>query len=114
MTNYAHGHTAEEAAAQYLERHGYEILDRNWRTRACEIDIVAKKAKTISFVEVKYRQNAAQGDGLDYITIAKLKQMQFAAEMWMTRHDWKGDITLAAIEVSGTDYSVSEFIETID
>lgn len=113
MTNYAHGHKAEDAAAQYLQRHGYEIFDRNWRTRQCEIDIVAKKDNVVSFIEVKYRQNSSQGNGLEYVTAAKLRQMQFAADMWMSHHNFVGECTLAALEVSGPEYDITAFVNVL-
>lgn len=113
MTNYSNGRLAENAAAAYLQRHGFEIIARNWRNRWCEIDIVASKGTCIYFVEVKYRQSDSQGFGLEYVTPTKLKQMHFAASFWIDDHDWQGEYSLAALEVSGEDYAVSEFIEEI-
>lgn len=75
MTNLAHGQRAEEVAADYLAAQGYEIIERNWRTRVCEIDIIASKDRVMYFIEVKYRKSNSQGSGLDYITPKKLKQM---------------------------------------
>src|SRR3990167_6788494 len=100
MTNYSTGHLAEQHAAEYLKSRGYEILDINWKTRYCEIDIVAQKDKTIYFVEVKYRLSDFQGSGFEYITKTKLKQMKFAAEIWMANNKWSGGCSLSAIEVS--------------
>ena len=88
---------------------GYKVLFKNWRTRRCEIDIVASKGKCVYFVEVKYRQQATQGSGFDYITAKKLKQMRFGAEMWVSEYRWTGDYCLAAAEVSGTDFLVTGF-----
>ena len=51
------GQKGEERAAQYLIEKGYEILERNWRTKTGEIDIIAKKAATLVFVEVKTLPN---------------------------------------------------------
>lgn len=110
MTNFSHGRAAEEAAAKYLEGLKHKILDKNWKTRLCEIDIVTKMKKTIYFVEVKYRVSDAHGGGLEYITPQKLKQMKFAAQMWVTEHDWSGDYRLAAIEVSGLGYKITNFL----
>lgn len=101
MSNKSIGNDAESAAAEYLIRNGYEILDRNWRTRWCEIDIVAQRDKRIYFVEVKSRKAQAQGMGLDYITPKKLKQMSFAADMWVSNHDWQGEYQLAALAIDG-------------
>jgi len=55
------GVRGEEEAARFLTRSGFAILDRNVRTRAGEIDLVAKEGKTLVFVEVKTRR-AAEGD----------------------------------------------------
>ena len=113
MTNFAHGREAEAAAAEYLKARGYEILEQNWRTRRCEIDIVAKKGRTVYCVEVKYRQNNFQGMGLDYITPKKLGQMEFAARMWAAANNYEDDILLGAIEVAKQSYEITEFIESV-
>jgi putative endonuclease len=55
------GSKGEEAAAGFLARSGFEILDKNVRTRAGEIDLVAKEGKTLVFVEVKTRRDL-EGD----------------------------------------------------
>ena len=110
MTNFSHGQAAEAAAVEYLGQQGFKILEQNYRTRYCEIDIVAGKGKVIYFVEVKYRMSNAQGTGLDYITPKKLNQMKFAAKMWAQEHDRKGDYELSAIEVSGLDYKITNFL----
>lgn len=109
-TNYAAGHEAEKIAAEYLESRGFGILELNWKTRVCEIDIVAEKDGAIYFVEVKYRRSARQGIGLDYITPRKLKQMKFAAEVWVQQHDWRGGYQLAAISIDAEEVT---FIEEI-
>ncbi|HSX05220.1 MAG TPA: YraN family protein [Candidatus Saccharimonadales bacterium] len=115
MTNYAHGHHAEKVAASYLRQQGYKLYALNWRHRRAEIDIVAgtPHGGTPVFVEVKYRATTAQGNGLDYITPTKLRQMQFAAQLWAAAHGYQGDYTLAAIEISGPSYEVTAFLDAI-
>jgi len=110
MTNYAVGHLAEECAARYLKRMGYEVVDINWKTRSCEIDIVAMQRKRVYFIEVKYRKTNNQGSGLEYITAKKLDQMNFAARLWLSQNDWDGDYCLGAIEVSGQDFEITNFL----
>ena len=60
-TRRATGIKGEEEAARFLTRSGYAILDRNVRTRAGEIDLVAREGKTLVFVEVKTLR-AIEGD----------------------------------------------------
>ncbi len=107
------GRKAEAVAADYMMDLGYEILEQNWRTKMCEIDIVAKKDDAVYLVEVKYRKKATKGDGLSAITPAKLKQMKFAARMWQHWRDFRGDIRLSVISMSGQPPQVDEFLENI-
>jgi uncharacterized protein (TIGR00252 family) len=110
MTNYQSGHDAEKLAAEYLESQGYKIVELNWKTRYCEIDIVAQKNKCVYFVEVKSRKSSAQGSGLEYITPKKLQQMRFAAEMWVSEHNWNDDYRLAAMSI---DSGVVTFLDSL-
>lgn len=68
------GLIGEEEAARFLSRSGYAILDRNVRTRAGEIDLVAKEGKTLVFVEVKTRKDAAPGDAPPQAAVNTRKQ----------------------------------------
>lgn len=113
VSSTADGKRAEKATGTYLEERGYKIRDYNWRTRFCEIDIVAEKAGVIHFVEVKYRANDKQGSGLEYVTKQKLRQMAFAAEVWVQANEWAGDYCLAAAEVSGPEYEVVLFTDDL-
>lgn len=106
------GRAAEDEVAKYLVSKGYKIIERNWKNRWGEIDIIAARDGCVHFVEVKYRTSAEQGSGLEYITRAKLRQMGFAAEMWMSSNDDFDEFVLSAAEVSGPDFSV-EFLEEI-
>lgn len=112
-TNYTRGHLAEEYAADFLEEQGFTIQELNWKTRWCEIDIIAIKQDVVYLVEVKYRKSTKQGMGLDYITQQKLKQMQFAAELWVSNNNWLGEYQLAAVEITGQDFRVTNFVTEI-
>lgn len=107
MTTFDTGRRAEAVVAQFLEQKGCEIVDQNWRTRWCEIDIVAHRDDVIYFCEVKYRRTTHQGAGLDYVTPRKLEQMHFAAECWVQQHGWQGEYQLCAIEVSGLNFCIT-------
>ncbi len=94
----AHG---EDVAENWLRRHRYKILHRNYATPRYEIDIIAKHKRWVFFVEVKYRSTAQQGFGENYITERKLQQMLYAAESWVAEHDYDGPYQLAVISVDG-------------
>ena len=106
------GDMGEDAAAAYLEAQGFRIVERNWKTKWCEVDIVAEKEGRIYFVEVKYRKRADQGGGIAAITPRKLRQMKFAAELWLSKHG-PYDAALSVIEVTGDNYNVTQFIEIV-
>lgn len=99
MTNYKTGHDAEKTAATYIQRMGFTVKEMNWKTKFCEIDIIAEKNQTVYFIEVKFRAHNQQGEGFDYITPAKLRQMEFAAAFWVSQSGWEGDYCLAAISM---------------
>jgi Holliday junction resolvase-like predicted endonuclease len=94
-----------------LEQQGFEVIDRNWKTKVCEIDIVAQKDNVIYFIEVKYRSGQAQGDGFEYIGNQKQHRMDFAAKVWCQTYNWTADYRLMAAAVSGPDCENIEIIE---
>lgn len=105
------GDESEDTAAKYLEKKGYEIVERNWKTKACEIDIVAKKGHTLYFVEVKHRKSDAQGGGIAAITAKKLQQMKFATKVYahyIQQDD--ADMRLGVITTQGTDFTIVDFM----
>jgi uncharacterized protein (TIGR00252 family) len=102
------GNEAEEQVAETLSSDGYKILAQNWRTRVCEIDIVASKDKIVYFVEVKYRSSNLQGSGIEYITPKKLNQIKFAAQIWAQENNWDGDYRILGAEVSDRDIKIIE------
>lgn len=111
QTTRAIGDASETAAAEYLQAQGYEILDRNWKTKICEIDIVAKRDNIYFFVEVKHRKNDTSGDGLAAITPKKLAQMKKAAELYTLKHRLANvDLRLMAVATFGEPPQIGEII----
>jgi ribonuclease HII len=106
------GDGAEDVAVKYLIDTGHEILDRNWKTKFCEIDIVSTKDNTIYFSEVKYRRTSQQGGGLAAITPKKLRQMKFAVELYVLKEQIiDRQLRLAAVSLTGMPPTVEQFLE---
>lgn len=107
------GAKAESIAASALNAKGYEIVDQNWRTKWCEVDIIARRGQIIYFVEVKYRRSADQGGGIAAITKQKHKQLIFASDLWMNRYGTH-DARISVIELSGPDFEITQWIESVE
>jgi ribonuclease HII len=106
------GDAGEDAAVEYLKRQNHDVIDRNWRTKFCEIDIISHHNDTIYFTEVKYRKKDDQGGGLAAITVQKQRQMKFAAEYYVLKNKLKDvNLRLAAIDVSGQPPVVQNFLK---
>lgn len=78
------GRCGEEAAALYLAAQGYSIVARNLRTRVGEIDIIAQRAQTIVFVEVKTRRSIAYGTPQEAVGPRKQRQIIRAAQWYLS------------------------------
>lgn len=124
----AKGKYAEQCVAEYLATLGHTIIARNFKTKTYEIDLISIKNDQIYFTEVKYRKNSDHGSSLDQITPAKLKQMHYAAEKFMSSQttllnahldpDSNQQATppdnfqpiLAVAAVSGDDYEIEDWL----
>lgn len=80
------GSRGEELAASFLERNGFTIVERNFRCKGGEVDIVARDGNTIVFVEVKSRKSLAYGVPQEAVTPFKQRQISKAALTWLARH----------------------------
>ena len=81
----ARGAAAEEQAARFLERHGLDIVARNYRTRFGEIDLVAREGATLVFVEVRMRSSEGFGGAAGSIGPRKQARIVAAARQFLAR-----------------------------
>lgn len=89
--NQAIGLFGETRIAEYRAQQGDEIVERNWRVREGEIDLVTlDKAGNFHFIEVKTRSSLAYGHPFEAISPAKLLRMQRLAMGWLVTHDCFG------------------------
>ena len=101
------GQHGEDLAVAYLTRQGYEIVARNWRTRAGELDIVARDGEWLVFVEVRTRRRSGRsqtpslGTPEESVTLAKQTRLVAMAERYLFEHPWNGRfrIDLIALEI---------------
>lgn len=82
------GRRGEEAAAKYLVRRGYDILERNWICFAGEADIIAMDEDTLVFVEVKTRSNIEKGFPAEAVTEEKRARYEKIALAYLAQSDF--------------------------
>lgn len=80
------GDFGEDQACAELDSRGWELLDRNWRCGAGEIDIVARDGNTVVFCEVKTRRSARFGSPVEAVTPAKAARLRRLAGLWLREH----------------------------
>ncbi|HCM82095.1 MAG: hypothetical protein UW37_C0008G0022 [Candidatus Gottesmanbacteria bacterium GW2011_GWA2_44_17] len=80
------GKHGESLACDYLEKHGYGIIDRNFKARYGEIDIIATKDKILVFIEVKTRINQKYGSPEEAVTPRKIKEVIATAAYYSLLH----------------------------
>ena len=81
----AAGGAAEEAAERFLARNRLLIVERNYRTRQGEIDLIAREGETLVFVEVRMRSGSGFGGALESITAAKRRRLVAAARHYLSK-----------------------------
>ena len=97
-------HPSERRAARWYRLRGYRILDRNAWAGGFELDLVARRGRSLVFVEVKSKAGEGYGDPLEMVTPVKVERVQRAAQAWLRAHPGAGRLTLrfdVAAERSG-------------
>ncbi|MDY6054305.1 YraN family protein [Micrococcus sp.] len=80
------GRYGEDVAARWLQARGHEVVARNWRGPAGELDLVTRHAGWWVAVEVKTRSGTGFGDPLEAVTPAKLRRLHRLMAAWMHEH----------------------------
>ncbi len=82
-STHSKGQAGEERAVALLTSHGYRVVERNFRCRAGELDIIARDGDALVFVEVRTRADAARGRALETVTAAKQRRVARVAEVYL-------------------------------
>ena len=108
------GALGERLASEHLEKQGYRILERNFRCRLGEIDLIARRGNELVFTEVKLRKDASHGEAREFVTAAKQRKLLLTAEYYLSARPWAQDLQARfdVIEVyapRGTEENCSVF-----
>lgn len=105
------GSVKEDLAVLYLEQNGFEIVERNFKCKIGEIDIIAKKDDVVRFVEVKYRKSDAAGGASYAINQKKLIKISKIAEFYIMTHGLQEQLfSIDALLIEGDSYTYLENI----
>lgn len=100
------GRWGEQLAASHLESLGYKVLERNWRCRRGEIDLVASAGEVLVFVEVKTRRGRDHGTPEEALTTAKVRRLLELSQRYLLEHDlenvdWRVDMVAVELNQQG-------------
>lgn len=102
LSNREKGNIGESMAAAYLRLRFYKILERNFKAKTGEIDIIAKKNGYIIFIEVKYRKNLSKGYPREAVTEFKKHQIRRTATFYLMKHNlMEANVRFDVIEILG-------------
>ena len=93
------GKWGEDQAIRHLEAQGCQVIARNWRCTAGEVDAVILDSDCLAFVEVRTRRGRAYGSPEESITPQKLARMAAVAESYVYDHGWEGNYRLDVVAV---------------
>lgn len=93
------GNKGERLAAEFLQRKGYEIVDRNYQSKWGEVDIITKINQIIVFVEVKTKTTDKFGEPWEMVNQWKIEQVKRMGEMWCREYGWEGRVRMDVIGV---------------
>lgn len=90
MWNKNTGFKGEEMASVYLQQNGFNVIERNWRFKHWEVDIIASKNDRLHFFEIKTRTTSKYGKPEESISYKKMKNLKNAAEEYQYKNPhWK-------------------------
>ncbi len=105
MTDSRHqtGKEGELLASRYLQKMGFQILEKNWRCRWGEIDLVLRSRDKIVFAEVKTRKGTQYGKGFEAIHPQKQQKILKSALAYLQKHPFEKEICFAVLSIDGKD-----------
>ena len=93
------GNEGESKAIDFLSKKGYKILAKNWRSRHCEIDIIAYYQNTLIIVEVKTRETDLYGHPAQFVNYKKHQNLFRATEDYVEQKNYHGEIRFDIISI---------------
>ncbi len=102
------GRWGEDRVARWYKRHGYLVLDRNWRCRHGELDVIVQQGPVVAVCEVKTRSSLSFGFPAEAVGFEKQRRIRRLAAQWLAEQERSGPVQLRfdVAEVVGRDLRV--------
>ncbi|MCY3910888.1 MAG: YraN family protein [bacterium] len=104
------GRWGEDRVVRWYRRHGFEVLDRNWRCRHGELDVIVRRGSVVAVCEVKTRSSNAFGSPAEAVDWQKQRRIRRLAAQWLSEQERRGAMQLRfdVAEVVGREIRVIE------
>ncbi|MEK7177614.1 MAG: YraN family protein [Patescibacteria group bacterium] len=110
------GKTGEDLAIDFLKSHSYSILEKNFRSKFGEIDVIAEKKHCLYFVEVKTRSNTYHGEPYEAVNKRKIYHIKKASQYYLLKNKFEGyklKIAVFSILIEGEKIDI-KFLDDIE
>ena len=95
------GKKAEDLAAEHLQAKGFLVVERNFRAKVGEIDLIMKDGEEMVFVEVRARASRGYGGAAASVDAAKRRKVARGARVWLAARGWEGPCRFDVVAVEG-------------
>ncbi len=103
------GQQTEQACCRYLQQQGLKLVEKNYRTRGGEIDLVMRDGDTLVFVEVRYRNSRAYGGAVESVNYSKQQRIMKTAQHYCQQHNIDQPIRIDIVGMHNGEADSYEF-----
>jgi len=108
------GNEAEQQACKHLQSHGLTLLEKNFSTKAGEVDLIMRDGETLVFVEVRYRKNADFGGAAASVTTKKQQRIIKAALAYQQKHMPQSSMRFDVVAIEGDNGEIDWITSAFD
>jgi len=108
------GNKAEQQASKHLQSHGLKLLEKNFSTKAGEVDLIMRDGETLVFVEVRYRKNTDFGGAAASVTTKKQQRIIKAALAYQQKHMPQSSMRFDVVAIEGDNGDIDWITSAFD
>ncbi|MCF6190299.1 MAG: YraN family protein [Cocleimonas sp.] len=108
------GNKAEQQACKHLQNNGLTLLEKNFSTKAGEVDLIMRDGETLVFVEVRYRKNTDYGGAAASVTVKKQQRIIKAALAYQQKHLPQSSMRFDVVAIEGDNGDIDWITSAFD